>query len=103
MHIEWDTAMVLTAILAPLSIALLIAWLTQLARINELKHDKDAALAKVAELQSQITRADADCDRRIADTSQQKDDEIKRQKKVIEDLHNALAERPNVSGGGSMG
>ena len=83
---NWDTAMVLTAILAPLCLALFTICIMQWQRINELKHDKEAALAKASE----ATKQAADDRRKLEDSSAKKDDQINRQQKEIEGLHKRL-------------
>lgn len=75
-NITWDTTTVLTAILAPLCLVFVGIIFKQWARIKELIYDKHAAVAQVAE----ITQ-------RLADTRAQKDGDIERQKKEIEELH----------------
>jgi thiamine biosynthesis lipoprotein ApbE len=70
---NWDTAMVLTAILAPLCLLFLSRIFKQWQRINELKHDLKAVSAETAKLQAAV---------------QNRDEEINRQKKTLNALHN---------------
>ncbi len=77
--------MVLTVILAPLCIALVVIIFMQWQRINEIKHDKKAALTKADNLQIEM-------DKRLAqfnETCAQKDDQINRQQKEIVNFHNS--------------
>jgi type VI protein secretion system component VasK len=80
-NIEWDTATILTAILAPLCLVFVTIIFTQWARINELKNDQNAAVTKAA-----------DISQRLAESSAQKDAEINRQKKDIEELHKQVSD-----------
>ena len=70
---NWDTGMVLTAILAPLCLLFVRIIFKQWQRINELKHDLKALSAETAKLQA---------------AAQDQDEEINRQKKMFKDLHN---------------
>jgi hypothetical protein len=72
---DWDTAMVLTAILAPLCIALFLLCLAQWGRIKELRQDKHSAISELADVKQ-----------RFADSSAKKDETIDRQKQEIERL-----------------
>ena len=69
---NWDTAMVLTAVLAPLSLLFVGIIFKQWQRINELKHDLKAVSAEEAELQAAV---------------QNRDEEIDRQRKTLRALH----------------
>jgi hypothetical protein len=89
-NIDWDTGMVLSVILAPLSITLFIVCLTQWQRINEPKNDHKAAVTKADELQNQMDASMADFKRSFLHTSAQKDAEIQRQKEEIVKLHGDL-------------
>jgi hypothetical protein len=70
---SWDTAMILTAILAPLCLLFVGIIFKQWQRINELKNDLKAVSAETAKLQA---------------ATQNRDEEMDRQKKRLKDSHN---------------
>jgi cell division protein FtsB len=89
--IEWDTATVLTVILAPLCVVFVGIIFVQWQRINELKHDEQAGVKKVAELEKAVADGRIEHTRSLTDTSTQKDAEIQRLKKEIEMLRNEMS------------
>jgi seryl-tRNA synthetase len=88
---------------ASLSIVLFM-WAIRLHKKNErIEHEHETAVAERDKFAQQLTDADKKCEEAIQRAIHEKDEQIKRQQKQIEELHNALTDRPNVSGGGAMG
>ena len=84
---EWDTAMVLTAILAPLCIALIVVCFLQWQRINELKNDHRSALGDAAKSQKELEETRGQTEKAIKTEAERHNTQIERQKKEIAQLN----------------
>lgn len=88
---HWDTALVLTAVLAPVCLILFGVILVQWQRINELKHDHQSALTKISEMERVMSDRAHETARCIAENRAKHDEEINRKQGEIDGLHSKNA------------
>jgi flagellar biosynthesis/type III secretory pathway M-ring protein FliF/YscJ len=83
---EWDTATLLTIILAPVCILFVGIIFVQWQRINELKNDLKTTAAEAEKSQKQVSDNQENDDKALQTITKQKDAIIEMQQKEIKEL-----------------